>query len=100
MPSFTQSVMDKKGLFTSTINDAYTSTISKIGEIRTNIIYTIKHSDISFIPLIQRKEIIIKNNGSFVQLLGVRYNYENSYRFIFVYRNIYWLTYRQGIKEI
>ena len=42
----------------------------------------------------------MRDDGSEAVLLGQRYGYEEYYRFVFVFRNIFWFTYRKGIKEI
>lgn len=38
--------------------------------------------------------------GERAQLLGRWYSYEESYKLLFVFRQTFWLTYREGIKDI
>ena len=73
----TQSVMDRRGKLATSFNNAVSTTLSKIGEIKTNLIYSIKHSDLPIIPIVQRKFIEIRDDGSYAQLLGHRYDAQN-----------------------
>ena len=52
------------------------------------------------LPMVQRKEVVIRNDGSQAVLLGHLYDYDSYYKFLFIFRNIFWFTYRKGIKEI
>ena len=73
-PTLTKSAISKKGQFNNlsqSLNSAFSSTVSKIGEFKTNIIYSIKHSDVS-----SRKEIEILKGGPKAELLGQSYSYE------------------------
>ena len=44
--------------------------------------------------------MVIRNDGSQAVLLGHLYDYDSYYKFLFIFRNIFWFTYRKGIKEI
>ena len=86
---------DQLNHLSQSFNSALSTTVSKIGELKTNLIYSIKHSDVS-----TRKEIELKKEGPDAQLLGTSYSFDEAYKFLFVFRNTFWLTYRKGIKDI
>lgn len=72
------------------------STVSKIGEYKTNLVYSLKHSDLG--PL-GRKLVELKP-GEQAQLLGHWYSYHQTYKLLFAFRQTFWFTYREGIKLI
>lgn len=54
LPLLSKSMIRKKEELSQSLNSALISTVSKIGEFKTNLLYSIKHSDIT--PM-SRKEI-------------------------------------------
>lgn len=75
LPAFTNSAQTKDQLasLTESWNSVLATTASKIGEIKTNLIYSIKHSDLA--PL-SRKEIELTLGGSSARLFGQEYTAE------------------------
>ncbi len=47
LPLLSKSMIRKKEELSNSLNSALISTVSKIGEFKTNLLYSIKHSDIT-----------------------------------------------------
>ena len=57
LPGISKSAIQKKTELSSSVNSVLASTVSKFGEIKTNLLYSLKHSDLN---IVSRKEIVIE----------------------------------------
>ena len=93
IPGLTQSYSETKADLQDSLKEGLNQTMSKLNKIKTNLLYSIKHSSL---PM-QRKPIEIREDGSKAALLGKLYDFSTFFRLEFVFRNTFWFTYRRGI---
>ena len=63
LPAITESVSRRGEVLGESLMSGLSSTVSKLNEMKTNLLFSIKHSGLP-LPLVQRREIVLRDDKS------------------------------------